>query len=240
MASAADWPDDTLLLYVPPRKSQAKGIETKALDRGDVVTLGTHSAVKDEVSRLNDAYKALWRIILLVHPKYRQDVLGLSRAVDALVVGLWPNVEMRLAVKGIRDGALFHYIPEKQRLAAHEYCRLIGKKKPDWECFEEAGYDTTDGTVSTEEHAERAVLLSLINAQGGSADVVKKRFGNPNSLSQRLRELEPRITVEGREGASELRLTAIEKVADELLPPRAEEGSEKTRARRKRRSQSLF
>ena len=46
MASAAGWPDDSLLLYVPPRKSQAKGIETGALDKGDVVTLSNHPAVK--------------------------------------------------------------------------------------------------------------------------------------------------------------------------------------------------
>ncbi len=240
MASAAGWPDDSLLLYVPPRKSQAKGIETRALDRGDVVTLGTHSAVREEVSRLNEAYKALWRMILLVHPKHREDAMGLSRAVDALMLGLWPTIDTRLAMKGIEDAALFHYIPEKQRLAAAEYTRLIAPKRPDWECFDEAGYDTTDGTVSTEEHAERAVLLSLAAGQVGATETLKRQFGNPNSLSQRLREIEPRLTVEGREGDSELRLTALERIARELFPAHSESQTGKAAKRRKRGSQSLF
>jgi HD superfamily phosphohydrolase len=240
MASAAGWPDDALLLYVPPRKSQAKGIETRALDRGDVVTLGNHSAVKEEVLRLNDAYKALWRIILLVHPKYREDVVGLSKAVDALVAGLWPNVDKRLAIKGIRDAAWFQYIPEKQRPAAQDYSRLVRPEQPDWGCFEEAGFATTDGTVSTGEHAERAVLLSKVSARGGSAEVIRKQFGDPNSLSQHIRGLEPKLTVEGREGDSELRLAVIDKIARELVPVSLDDKSSKAVKRRKSGSGLLF
>lgn len=121
MASAAGWPDDSLLLYVPPRKSQAKGIETGALDRGDVVTLGSHPAVKDEVSSLNEAYKGLWRIILLVHPKYQGDAIGLSMAVDALLTGIWSSVDTSSVMRSICEAAWFHYIPEKQRPAAVKY-----------------------------------------------------------------------------------------------------------------------
>jgi hypothetical protein len=240
MASAAGWPEDSLLLYVPPRKSQAKGIETKALDKGDVVTLGTHSAVRKEVSGLNEAYQALWRIILLVHPKFRHDAIGLSSAVDALVVGLWPTVDSHSAVSGIQDGALFHYIPEKQRPAAAEYSSLVGLKERDWKCFDQAGYDTTNGTVSTDEHAERAVLLSRVFALGGSVEVLRKEFGDPDSLSQRLRELEPRLAVEGREGENELRLAAIDRIAHELFPTSQSVKSGKTTRRRKPAPDKLF
>ena len=103
MATAAGWPVDALLLYVPPRKSQAKGIETKALDRGDVVTLGTHSAVSEEVSRLSESYKKLWRIILLVHPKFRHDALALSKAIDMLLLDVWPNIDLRAAAKAVQE-----------------------------------------------------------------------------------------------------------------------------------------
>jgi hypothetical protein len=240
MATAAKWPEDALLLYVPPRKSQAKGIETKALDEGDVVTLGSHSAVKDEVAHLNDAYKGLWRMILLVHPKFRQDTLGLSRAVEALLVGLWSNVDLREASAGIKEAAFFHYVPERHRSAAEKYSTVMGPDQLDWECFERAAYETTDGTVSTEEHAERAVLLSLIVPRGGSPETVKKQFAKPNSLSHRLRDLEPQLTVEGREGINELHRAALEKVAAELTPQVLEMPGEEKTKRRKSRAQSMF
>jgi HD superfamily phosphohydrolase len=240
MASSAGWPSDSLLLYVPPRKSQAKGIETKALDRGDVVTLGTHSAVKDEVARLSEAYKSLWRIILLVHPKYRKDSLGLSKAVDSLVQGLWPKVELQSSVGAIREAALFHYVMEKQRPAAVEYTRLIAPKQPDWGSFEDAGYNTTDGTVSTEEHAQRAMILSLIAPRGGTAETIKNKYGNPNSLAVRIAEVQSGLTVEGREGVSDTKLAAIELVARELQPITSGNQPKKTTKQRNRRSQPLF
>jgi HD superfamily phosphohydrolase len=222
MSLAANWPEDALLLYVPPRKSQAKGIETKALDRGDVVTLGSHSAVSEEVSRLSDSYKKLWRIILLVHPKFRLDAVGLSRAIDTLVLDLWPSIDLRLAGKAIQDGAFFQYIPDKQRPAALEYKALAGERRVDWKCFDQAGYDTAKGTVSTEEHAERAMLLTLVTSKGGSAEAIKKQFGSPNSLSNRLKELESALTVEGREGTIDVRMAALEKIASELVPQQPE------------------
>ena len=239
MASAAGWPEDALLLYVPPRKSQAKGIETKALDQGDLVTLGSHSAVKEEVLRLSESYKNLWRIILLVHPKYRNEVVGLSKAVDILIADVWPGLDVRTALNGISAGALFQYIPEKQRLAAMEYGRLLGRKRPDWDCFDEAGYDTANGTVSTTEHAERAVLLGLLAANGGSAETIKTRFGVPNSLSEHLAQVSPSLTVEGREGTSDTRLAALERVAKELLPTPIG-GEKKRRIRKKQTTQLAF
>jgi HD superfamily phosphohydrolase len=235
MAAAAGWPDDSLLLYVPPRKSQAKGIETGALDRGDVVTLGTHSAVKGEVARLNEAYKALWRIILLVHPKYSEDAIGLSKAVDALVSGIWPSAMTQSLAGPFQEAAWFHYIPEKQRPAAVGYNALIAPGKPDWPCFDEAGYDTTDGTVSSEEHALRAALLLMVSEAGGSADDVRARFGQPDSLSKRVNELQPQLILEGREGmdAAGAKRATLERIAAELSPTPSDIRLSKPMRRRK-------
>jgi len=218
MAAAAGWPPDSLLLYVPPRKSQAKGIETGALDRGDVLTLGTHSAVRDEVLRLNESYKRLWRMILLVHPKYESDAIGLSKAVDVLVLGIWPAIEKSGIVEGVRKAAWFHYIPEKQRLAAAKYLQMIAPQKPNWAYFDAGSSETTDGTVSTEEHALRALLLSRVVAKGGSATLIRQTFGNPDSLNQRISEVESQLTVEGYEGITDKKAAALDRIASQLVP----------------------
>lgn len=218
MASAASWPIDSLLLYVPPRKSQAKGIETGALDRGDVITLGTHSAVKEEVARLSDAYKKLWRMILLVHPSYREDAVGLSKALDVLLQGIWPDIDVSAVLEQIRKAAWFPYIAAKERSAAAKYQSLINPEKPNWKHFETAASNTTDGTVSTDEHAYRALLVARVIARGGSVEHIKEKFTKPNSLSQRLLEIEPQLTVEGRDGLSDKDRSAIELIARELFP----------------------
>ena len=194
------WPDATLLLYVPPRKSQAKGIETGALDRGDVVTLGEHSAVRKEVSRLNEAYKGLWRMILFVHPNYAGNALGLSAAVDALIKGVWPSVKVASIIEAIRDAAWFRYIPEKLRHAALQYQNSIAPEKPNWSHFEVAG-DTAEATVAPDEHASRAMLLDKVIAGGGHVELVKTAFPQSDSLSRHLSELESsKLFAEGREG----------------------------------------
>src|SRR5262249_11552165 len=102
--------------------------------------------------------------------------------------------------------------------AAAEYQRLIEPQPPNWSGFDEAGENTTHGTVSTEEHAQRAILLSLVSAQGGSAETIRKQFGNPNSLTQRMLELEPQMTVEGRDGVSpqQIRMAVLEKIARDM------------------------
>jgi HD superfamily phosphohydrolase len=234
MAEAAGWPDDSLLLYVPPRKSQAKGIETGALDSGDVVTLGTHSAVEKEVSRLNEAYKSLWRILVFVHPDFQNNVLGLSEAIDVFLTALWPALDTTSVVETLKDACWFQYIPSKQRLAATRY-EVLSVARPDWQCFAVA-LDTADGTISSDEHSERAALLSFVASQGGSGEVIRQRFSAPGSLSVEVRELEGRLTVEGRDGASKSELTraALERIAVGLLSLRkTAEAEQKSRIGRK-------
>jgi HD superfamily phosphohydrolase len=220
MADAAGWPADGLLLYVPPRKSQAKGIETGALDRGEVVTLGAHSAVRNEVMRLSDAYKGLWRIILLAHPKYMGDDVGLSSAADALVKGLWPNIDLGAAVTSLRGAAWFNYLPSQQRPAAERYRELISPQKPRWRSFNGAIERTSTGTISTEEHVLRTVLLSNVETAGGSPELIKKSFGPPGSLLSHVSEREKHETHVGREGDSrqaDVRLAVLQEIADELI-----------------------
>ncbi len=89
MTAAAGFPPESLLLYVPPRKSQAKGIDTLVLDPSGVVTLGEHAAVRDEARRLSEAYRNLWRMLLFVHPAYAHDARGLSEATDVFVRAVW-------------------------------------------------------------------------------------------------------------------------------------------------------
>jgi hypothetical protein len=84
------------------------------------------------------------------------------------------------------------------------------------------------------------VLLSRVFALGGSVEVLRKEFGDPDSLSQRLRELEPRLAVEGREGENELRLAAIDRIAHELFPTSQSVKSGKTTRRRKPAPDKLF
>ena len=116
----------------------------------------------------------------------------------------------------------------------------MGSDQPDWECFENAPHETTNGEVNTAEHAERAALLTILSSRGGSSETVMRRFPEPDSLSRRLRVDQPQLTVEGREGINELRRVAIEKVAAELAPEILEISKERETKRRKPRSQSLF
>jgi len=220
MADAAGWPEDSLLLYVPPRKSQAKGIETGALDGGDVVTLGVHSAVIDDVTHLNDAYKGLWRIILLVHPKYFAEAVGLSKAIDILVKHIWPDIDLDKASDAIADAAWFTYIPALQRPAALRYQALISPGTPKWRQFLSAGRETSNGTVNSGEHALRAVLLVKVLEEGGTVEMVKDRFGDPDSLSNRTSEVAKQLVVEGREGndtEDTVTIAVLDRISGELL-----------------------
>lgn len=222
MAEAAGWPEDALLLYVPSRKVQAKGIETGALDRGQVVTLGEHSAVRAQVAQLSLAYADLWRLLVFVHPSYEADVLGLSKAVDALVEGLGPsaNQEGDELLPTMRECSWFRYLPRDQRKAAGHYLALA-KDEPRWEHFVDARRSTVDGSVTDHEHAERAFLLDLVEKRGEGADTIRSHYQEPSSLSKHLERLDAAISIEGREGMDEVgrRRALLAQIADELVAP---------------------
>ncbi len=174
MAEAAGWPDDSILIYVPDRKTQAKGIETGALDNGEVITLGKHPAVKDQVDQLNRAYSALWRILVFIHPNFQSDALGLSCAIDVLVEELWKAENNNHGVRqAIKEAAWFSYIPASARDAARVFAEIMKSEgaNPDWGAFF-AAQITSKNTIDTEEQIDRAVLIALVPDDG---DLRKQR-----------------------------------------------------------------
>jgi HD superfamily phosphohydrolase len=171
IVSATGWSDadDALILYVPPRKSQAKGIETFALDNEGLVTLSDHPAVQAKVSELNRDYSELWRMILLVDPARRDDDVALSAAIDALIGQLWPKVKLRdeSVVSVIRKAAWFEYILPSDRAAAAEFVSVMREtdKKLNWSIFKDVRdrlVVKSNGIVSGRELAYRSVLFTLV------------------------------------------------------------------------------
>jgi HD superfamily phosphohydrolase len=223
MASAADWPLDSILLYVPPRKSQAKGIETLAFDAESVVRLDKHWAVREKVAELGRDYQNLWRLLVLVHPDHCNDAIGLSHATDILVSRLWSicggrDADLEFRVDVIRRAAWFPYIKKERRQAARHLLRLCANPvthavpSSDWARFLEAAVETTDtgeATPPTIDHAERAYLIrALVDAHSptdGTGDdllyrtiaLVKTAFPTPGALMEHV-ESTARFSYEGQ------------------------------------------
>ncbi len=147
LVAAAGWPDDALILYVPNRKSQAKGIETYALQANTVVTLEKHPAVQKKVVDLNEDYKKLWRLILLINPDpaYLGDAVGLSKALDILVRRIITIAERRTETVDFRPEweetitscSRLKYVPAGQRVAAQVFSELSEVEPTAWQAFEE-------------------------------------------------------------------------------------------------------
>lgn len=177
LADAAGWPADSILLYVPPRKSQAKGIETFAFDESGVVRLNEHHAVSEKVNELGRDYQDLWRILVVTHPMYQSNAIELSEAADVLATELWSNFGEAKAdvdlhgeefVAMMREIAWFPYIRKDHRGAAvHVRDLTIGLPTTallDWGLFERTPILTTstEDTLTPVQYAERALLLQLL------------------------------------------------------------------------------
>jgi len=211
VAEAAGWPLDSLLIYVPPRKSQAKGIETRALSAGSVVTLGEHPAVSAEVQTLNEHYERLWRVVLLVHPDFQHDDLGLSRALDAFLRAVW-NVDLANSEAHIKSIARFNYIPEPQRDGAALFRDLCDVERPDWVLYLSAPSTVrTETTPSSREQAYRAYILSLSEDPPDCASRLKSTYPEPGDIEQRV----SRITRSDSPAAEALR-KALGTITQEL------------------------
>jgi HD superfamily phosphohydrolase len=212
MSDAAQWPIDSILLYVPERKSQAKGIETFAYTESSIVRLNDHSAVRAKVNELNQDYEKLWRLLVLVHPDYREDQLHLSKAIDSLANRLWtvcgggePDA-MRLheahTLSAINSAAWFPYIPIRDRPAAEELNRYLEQvsptpaARPDLHVLLDKAVLTIDGQSarSIPDWAERACLVHLVMRELGANNppssaawdsavkAIRGRFPLPDSL----------------------------------------------------------
>ena len=78
---------------------------------------------------------------------------------------------------------------------------------------------TAEGSITSEEHAERAILSGLVLKRGGSFGDVRKKFAKPNSLTQTISTRAAQLIVEGRDGVSddqEKRMLVIERLAEEV------------------------
>jgi HD superfamily phosphohydrolase len=195
MVAAAGWPQCSILLYVPGRKSQAKGIETGALSNGPVRTLKNHPAVRDEVANLSRKYRELWRCIVLVHPEYANDAVGLSKAVDTFVTDRFPTSELTDSgvVKALQEGAWFEYLVPRHRKAAEEFIELTEDEAgaPGWETFNE--YGMKNDSCSSEQHAVGAAVAHQLELGGHSpAEAVELIAGSWDleSLERRIEEVE--------------------------------------------------
>jgi HD superfamily phosphohydrolase len=235
LAQAAGWPEDSLLLYVPDRNGKASGIETAVLDKGDMLTLGAHSVVAHEIAQLNDSYKALWKITVLAHPRYRDDAIGLSKALDALIAELCPGARDNYSTTvALRDVAWFPYIAPRYRPAAEDYRDLIAPEAPDWKRFEDAAR-TVEGTMSSREHADRAFLLSNADDPVAAFDALKREVGAAGALVERMSAAQNEIVVESIVGIDELELrrTILNRILANILPKdaRAESGTRRRRTK---------
>jgi len=186
VAEAADWPLDSVLIYIPPLKSQAKGIETRALSSGSVVTLGEHPAVSGEVQVLNRQYERLWRVILLVHPDFQYDALGLSRAIDAFLGEVW-DVDLGKCEADVKGIARFDYIPAHQREGAALFRDLCAPDKPDWGIYLSAANTLRpEATLSSREQASRAYIVSIAKDPPACEKLLKERHSEPGAIEQRV------------------------------------------------------
>lgn len=216
MSEAAQWPYGSFLAYLPGRKAQAKGIETGALDdNGEVITLGNHSTVEQDVVILNDAYKNLWRFLIFVHPKYRNNSIELSDAIDKLLNELFPGIDCRVQANNIKEACWFSYIPQHNRDAAKVYSDLnIGQSANiKWSNFE-AAKRSSSGTIDSKEHAYRAKLLDYVEIKE-----IKRYFDQPGSLHKSMRnQIQTLQEAESKKGEAEKEniIVSLEAIAKKI------------------------
>ncbi len=229
MIEATDgWPPNSLLLYVPPRKSQAKGIETGALVDSHIETLGEHPLVNKEVKALSQRYSELWRLIVFVHPDHAEDALNLSLALDALI-GDQFETEMTDpdVLSGLREACWFPYIPGKDRSAARQFIELeeaAGIRVPNLALLGEFDAIVPERNSTDELATGAALLAELVRKDAG---VARERISRYAAADRRLSDdLARHSTVEetrSREGAEDAppaalaRHAAIKALAEELL-----------------------
>jgi HD superfamily phosphohydrolase len=220
MAAAAGWPVDTIILYVPERKIQAKGIETFAFDTEGVVRLNEHPAVSEKVAELGRDYQKLWRLLVLTHPGYQDRFIELSAAIDVLVASLWSNFGADLfgidlhdssRVSAIRESTWFPYVRKDHREAAmrvrsYAFDTEGNPGLVDWDLFERSAVLTTEKeeSLASSEYADRAFLVQCLverlGADRGTEDLaieeVRSRYPSTRT---------PMVLRNGKASASDLR-----------------------------------
>lgn len=228
MVAAADWPACSILLYVPGRKSQAKGIETGALADGTVVTLGAHPAVEAQVKELGVRYADLWRLIILVHPERANDVVGLSAAVDAFVGREFPHTSLHDhgVIHALNQCCWFPYQARPDRDAARHYAVLIGRDGPSISEWQHVGqYAEAVERCTGEELAFGAALLTRASRRISNQTALLEitRLGSPSNVRARVADLQDadlasasRLGEEDVDASVRAAQDALEILADEV------------------------
>jgi hypothetical protein len=225
MCKAANYPLDSFIIYVPDRKTQAKGIETGALENGDVVCLGMHSAVRAQVEDLSKKYMSLWRLIVFVAPERASDFVALSRAVDVLVENLiqlsLDDIDRR--IEELEKACWFSYIRRERREAAEQAAADLSGAV-DWNLFQAADHTLApEHSVSPRDYADRALLLhelSRMRVETKSAvQLIRERYVVPESLISKVDGILGSSVAEGKAGIEDTdrRLSVIGDIAQELL-----------------------
>jgi HD superfamily phosphohydrolase len=207
LAKEVGWPEDSILLYVPPRKNQAKGIDTFAFDGNGLVRLNEHEAVSEKVNELGRDYRDLWRLLVLTHPAYQEENLPLSEVADLLAKQFWAdfpnddelssnnlNLHDEEKITAIREIAWFPYIRRDHRGAAEWMMDLSpglpNGMKIDWEMFERVPVLSTDSEHSLPDvlYADRAfVIQCLVRGHGmGESEAIEKLKDRRPKASQRI------------------------------------------------------
>ncbi len=245
-----DKENDIFLIYVPDRKSQAKGIETGALDNGEVVTLGKHNAVSSQVGELSKRYAELWKLIVFVNSDHREDAVGQSRAVDKLLrtlfstpallnmpeeSGLLHKVERELRRHGhstpVASGAWFPYVPERRREAAIAYeacCRELGQPAC-WRDFEESEGEEITPTQFAEFLALKAYAREQLSLECPEREfeefgkVLKARWTESRGFEEERAAAGAWVAKSGR--SEDIATNILRRQVDSLMKAFAEEKS---------------
>ena len=237
MCDAANFRHGSIILYVPGRKSQAKGVETFALNGADMVTLGLHPTLKTKMEELNRDYSELWRFLVFVHPDYSDNWEGISPAVDVLVkdilntLGKNARSKLKEDVRTVLgEAARGPYVSAKDRQAVKLFLELCSSRK-----FDEAmaftfnavsGQANSGGSsLGSEEHADLAYLLWRVLDERNddlSEDSVKagiefEKLCSDGALKDRLKQMKPlQLEIEGYSGQPERKRALLEELAAEL------------------------
>jgi HD superfamily phosphohydrolase len=133
MCKAANFPDGSIILYLPERKSQAKGVETFALTGSGVSTLGQHLALKRKMEELIADYTNLWKFLVFVHPKHASNLPAVSAAADVLITRLLEVFERKSSSSERTDllTSAFRgsYFSARHQGSVRSFCLLQDKDK---------------------------------------------------------------------------------------------------------------
>jgi HD superfamily phosphohydrolase len=196
MEAAADFKRDSILLYIPSLKAQAKGIETGALDRdGDVITLGEHTAVEEDVRELLRKYSNLWKFLVFVHPSLEDKAISLSAAVDTLLLRFYSVDQAKHArflarhERDIQNACWFEYIPPVQRPSARVYELLQTGTAVDWSAFRRLWNEAVATGGNPEDLALHIQAAAQLEDTPAAWDAFKHAFPTAALLGKRVRGL---------------------------------------------------